>query len=224
MATRMKRRWLGQKGFTLMEIIVVLAVIGALSAVLVPVVFRYIDDARRGQAHSDANVIAAAINQMYKDTGRWPFYRVGTSALTPGASDAAFLTSNTGIDTSAAFPALSTDTLAPLAASGGVTGWTTTGKTDTLENQLIKNNPSYTITGGRAWKGPYVDKIPIVDPWGKAYLVNIGNANPAQETPGTQKWTIVISAGPNGVLDTNADTVATSSPAAGGDDILARVK
>ena len=216
----MKRSRLGQKGFTLMEIIVVLAVIGALSAVLVPVVFRYIDDARRGQAQSDANVVAAAINQMYKDTGRWPFYASGTSAAlkyTLG-TDYAFLTSNTTITGGV----LSGDATVP--AVGSATGWDTALKADSLENHLIKNTPAYATSSGRVWKGPYVDKIPLVDPWGRSYLVNIANADPGSETPGTQKWTIVISSGPNGTLETNGGTTATSSPAVGGDDILARVK
>ncbi|MBI3492938.1 MAG: prepilin-type N-terminal cleavage/methylation domain-containing protein, partial [Acidobacteria bacterium] len=72
----------GRKGFTLLEIIVVLAVIGALAAMLAPVVFRYIDDAKKAQAQNDANTIAAAVQQMFKDTGRWAFYNNGTGKLT----------------------------------------------------------------------------------------------------------------------------------------------
>ena len=87
------------KGFTLLEIIVVLAVLGALAAMLSPVVFRYIDDANRTKTQNDARVIAAAVDQMYKDTGRWPFYVVGTSKLAyTSGTDARYLTSDPDCD------------------------------------------------------------------------------------------------------------------------------
>ena len=90
----MTRITCNQKGFTLLEIVVVLAVIGAQAAMLAPVVFRYIDDANRSRAQSDANVMTAAVQQMYRDTGRWPFYKTGTGALAKAAGDADILSSN----------------------------------------------------------------------------------------------------------------------------------
>src|SRR5437773_439330 len=101
-----------QKGFTLLEIIVVLAVIGALAAMLAPVVFRYIDDAKRSQAQSDVNTLAGAIQQAYKDTGRWSFYKSGTGQLTyTSGTDASILTSNTAC--TGAGTASACDTTAP---------------------------------------------------------------------------------------------------------------
>jgi len=212
----------GQKGFTLLEIIVVLAVIGALAAMLAPVVFRYIDDAKKAQAQADTETIASAIQQMYKDTGRWAFYKDGTAKLTYTLdTDAAVLSSNT-----ACIGAASLDLTAPaVGASGMPTG---ASICDSLANQLIKNTPNggtaYSTSGGRAWKGPYLDRIPALDPWARSYLVNIGNADPNNEAFGNQVRVVVISAGPDGLLQTVVTALANSNPQVLGDDILARVK
>lgn len=208
-----------QKGFTLLEIIVVLAVLGALAAMLTPVVFRYIDDANRTRAQNDVSAIAAAINQMYKDTGRYPYYAAGDGQEgIPYASgtDAYFLTSNDGCDT-ADTDLAACDAEAP--AVGSATGWTTSQKADSITNQLIQNTPTYATTGPRAWKGPYLDAIPALDPWGRSFLVNIGEA-----TPGSAEAVFVLSAGANGTIETNGDTPGTSNPTVGGDDVVARVK
>ncbi|MBI3400883.1 MAG: prepilin-type N-terminal cleavage/methylation domain-containing protein [Acidobacteria bacterium] len=218
-----------QKGFTLLEIIVVLAVIGALAAMLAPVVFRYIDDAKRTQAQSDVNTIASAIQQMYKDTGRWAFYNNGTGKLPyTSGTDASLLTSN-GACTGAS-AAGTCDTTVPVDTSTGSTWALASGKADSLADQLILNTPftgatgtAYSASGGRAWRGPYLDRIPALDPWARSYLVSIGNADPTTE--GTnQKWVIVISAGPNGNLETLANTAGTANPVVAGDDLIARVK
>ncbi len=210
----------GQKGFTLLEIIVVLAVIGALAAILAPVVFRYIDDANKARAQADVNAIAAAINQQYKDTGRWAFYGTGTAQIPyRSAVDATLLSSNSECTGAAAAADCTANN--PEADTGAT--WAVAARTDALANQLIKNTPAYATTGVRAWKGPYLDRIPAVDPWGRNYLVNIAKADPTTEGS-TQKWVVVISAGPNGNLETAADTAGTGNPTAGGDDIVARVK
>lgn len=208
----------GQKGFTLLEIIVVLAVIGALAAMLAPVVFRYIDDAKKAQAQNDTMTIASAVQQMYKDTGRWAFYASGTGKLayTTG-TDAALLSSNTACTGGAA----SLDTTAPDVASSVFP--TTTEKCDSMARQLIQNSPAYSSSGARAWRGPYLERIPALDPWGRSYLVNIGNADPVSET-GSQKWVVAISAGPDGILQTLSNAVVTSNPQVSGDDVVARVK
>lgn len=237
-------------GFTLMEIVIVLAVIGTLLAVLTPLSFRYIDDARKAQAQHDVTLIATAIHYMYKDTGRWPFYATGTSSsLRKGTSDFDILTSNPTVTAGAT---LSNDETAPAPASAFITGWTTTLKVDSLTHQLVMNTPGYPVWPGvndpvyegdpaftrssqaPGWRGPYLTGVPTTDPWGKSYLVNIGHADPATETVLAQRWVIVISAGPNGVLDTDADTLATANPPTGdltagaappgGDDLMARVK
>ncbi|MBI3492937.1 MAG: type II secretion system protein [Acidobacteria bacterium] len=162
----------GQKGFTLLEIIVVLAVIGALAAMLAPVVFRYIDDAKKAQAQNDAFTLASAIQQMYKDTGRWPFYNNGTGKLTyTSGTDASLLTSNTACTGTAT--ASSCDTTVPVDSSTGTSWALSAGKADSLVNQLSNNTPfsgasgtAYSTSAPRPWRGPYLDRIPALDPLG----------------------------------------------------------
>src|SRR3990170_5336712 len=60
------------KGFTLVEIIVILAVISILVAILTPTVLKYIDEARGDRAGADVKNINAMINDLIKDTGQYP--------------------------------------------------------------------------------------------------------------------------------------------------------
>jgi prepilin-type N-terminal cleavage/methylation domain-containing protein len=211
------------KGFTLLEIIVVLAVLGALAAILSPVVFRYIDDANRARAQGDVRVIASAIRQMYTDTGRYAYFVDGTRVTrNHGPTDALFLTSNNACNANPA-PTGGCDTTRPTAAAG--TEWPdlASWRTQSLASQLIENDPGYATTGTTAWRGPYLGEVPSVDPWGHSYLVDIINANPATPT----SWVIAVSAGPDGILQTahsGAAAVLTANPTVGGDDIIARVK
>lgn len=205
-------------GFTLIEIIVVLAVVAALAGVLAPLAFSYLSDARRTQAQNDVNQIAVAIGTFLKDTGLPPYKNTTSADKIPAKQSGDF------------------DCLAGAAGSGftsasdSTAGWTTcyTASTtkDTLENHLITNAPSgdgtklYKTTGKTAWKGPYLPSVPA-DPWGKAFLVNISQADPAATTP---KAAWVISAGANGTLETPFDQNAGAAISAGGDDIIARIK
>jgi len=215
----MKKVMRNNQGFSILEVVVVLAVLGALAAMLSPVVFRYIDDANRSRTQSDVNTIAAAIQQQYKDTGRWPSYKTGTSKLSPtAADDAVILTSNGCAGAPAAFGAsgAACDTTKPEFDSGATWG-TATSLAGSLTDQLVKNTPAYT-----RWKGPYLDAVPPVDAWGRSYVVNIGKTDPSDATP---EIVVVLSAGANGVIKTVANSVATAGNlVVGGDDVVARVK
>ena len=207
-----------ERGFTLMEIVVVLAIVAALSAVLVPIGFSYMQDARKAQAQNDANQIAAAIGSFLKDTGVPPYKNTTSADKIPAKESADFdcLVGEQGTGFTSA-----TD-----ATTSWTTCYTTSVTKDTIENHLIKNSPAglttklYKITGKTAWKGPYLPSVPI-DPWGQPYVVNVSKIDPAASTP---KAAWVISAGPNGTLNTTFDQNAGASLSAGGDDIIARVK
>jgi prepilin-type N-terminal cleavage/methylation domain-containing protein len=208
-----------EKGMTLLEVIVVLAVLGALAAMLSPTVFRYIDDANRARSQADVRAIASAINDMYRDTGRWPFYAAttGQGPIAWAAGDASYLTSNPDCDT-ADTDLATCDLTAPTLG----TGWTGTLKADSLQNQLATNAPGYGTSGNRAWEGPYLDSIPATDAWGRSYLVNIVDANPADNDPDA---VLVVSGGPDGIIQTSADQDAQTNVTPGtSDDIIARVK
>lgn len=60
------------KGFTLMEVIGVLAVIAIIAAVATPQIFQAIQDAKVTALVQGANDLKAAVARYYKDTGTWP--------------------------------------------------------------------------------------------------------------------------------------------------------
>ncbi len=78
------------KGFTLMEILVVLAIIAILSAILLPVFARAREQGRITQCKSNLHQIGLAMQQYADDNGRYPFWlttglpTAGYSADGPG--------------------------------------------------------------------------------------------------------------------------------------------
>jgi type IV pilus assembly protein PilA len=61
-----------QKGFTLIELIVVIAILGILAAVLIPRFSGFQDKARATQALTDAKQIATAIDTFQIENNEWP--------------------------------------------------------------------------------------------------------------------------------------------------------
>ena len=61
-----------KQGFTLIEMVVVLAVVAILAAILTPTIAKNINDAKVARATNEVQVIAAAVGSFYKDMGRWP--------------------------------------------------------------------------------------------------------------------------------------------------------
>ncbi|MEM7077058.1 MAG: prepilin-type N-terminal cleavage/methylation domain-containing protein [Pseudomonadota bacterium] len=59
-------------GFTLMEVIGVLAVIAIIASIAAPQIFQAIKDARLTGTLQQANDLRTAVARYYKDTGRWP--------------------------------------------------------------------------------------------------------------------------------------------------------
>jgi general secretion pathway protein G len=61
-----------RRAFTLIELIVVIAVIGILAAIVAPNAFRAIEKGKLAKVESDSKAIKTAAFAMYADTGRWP--------------------------------------------------------------------------------------------------------------------------------------------------------
>jgi type IV pilus assembly protein PilA len=80
-----------QGGFTLIEMIVVVAIIAALAAILVPIVSSELADSEQTKALADCQRIAAAITQYIKDTRLFPTGPLGNNTVTMlyGAGNAA---------------------------------------------------------------------------------------------------------------------------------------
>lgn len=63
-------------GFTILELIVNVAIIGILSAIAIPAYIAFRDKARVAQARADMHNILLAMEQLGNDTGEWPGHQV----------------------------------------------------------------------------------------------------------------------------------------------------
>jgi general secretion pathway protein G len=79
-ATRLPRR-LAHAGFTLIELMVVLVIIGVLAALIVPNVLDRADDARATAARTDVNNLMQALKLYKLDNQRYPSGEQGLQAL-----------------------------------------------------------------------------------------------------------------------------------------------
>ena len=187
------------RGFTLIEMAIVLAAISILAAILTPVVLNYVDQARIARATADVKTIGDAIRLYQRDTARFPIYSNSTQATT---------------DTPAA-----TELVGPGVAPTATGNWLTTFTSNTdlvlsLNQNLLGLSTSAQV-GRVGYRGPYIGLLDS-DPWGNRYVVTALNLKVASTS-----WAFVISAGPNGVLDTNPLQSNTSTFVVGGDDLVA---
>ena len=131
-----------RRAFTLIEILIVLAIIAILAGILTPVTMSYIEGARVVRAQNDVEAIGKAILSFNEDTALWPIYRSG--------------------DVEPYYNILYGPGILPSGSAG---------TDDRLENQLNSNIPAYPTTGEFAWRGPYLSSLDA-DPWGNSYVVN----------------------------------------------------
>lgn len=75
------RSRLRQSGFTLIEMMVVIAIIGILAALIAPKIMGRPDDARAVAAKQDIATLMQALNLYRLDTGRYPTTEQGLTAL-----------------------------------------------------------------------------------------------------------------------------------------------
>ena len=210
---------MNKKGFTLIEMVVVLSVVAILAAILTPTIMKNINDSKVARANNEVQVIGAAMASFFKDTGRWP-----TSNGTSGNPDYLYI--------------LYGPTTANDMNSGGYSrywGKSTSvwsGRKDIFENHLMRNQPgtdgtpggtAYNTTGELRWNGPYLTDLKA-DPWGVVYSSNVISL---WYTGGNYEYyaVFVLSAGPDKIAQTSyAQDYRTTTPAPAGDDIGVRIK
>lgn len=180
------------KGFTLIEVIVVAGIIAILAGILVPLIFKEIDEAKLTRAAADVKSISTAILVLRKDTGSWPV----SASCEPTV---------TLLNGSGTMPAFSVAANWDQSAFNIFDYYLNTDDNGCWTACSANNNVK------PCWGGPYMAKV-TADPWGNAYVTN------ASEFLSTGNvW--VISAGPNGIVDTGRGANDLS-----GDDIGVRIK
>ena len=185
-----------QKGFTLIEVAVAIGVVSILSAILVPLIFKSIQDARISRTKAELKVIAAAIISQMKDTGGRPSVANGPGGAT-GAAGAVWYSSAT----------------VPGGGNAGNQTFTNLfGASGATANHLFGIPDNTPVTAEFAHKGPYLthDGLTKVDPWGSSYII-YGYDKLGQDDDGPI-W--VVSAGPDKkeIADANKPTATVKPP------------
>ena len=81
------RRYARTRGFTLIEIMVVVVIIGLLAAVIVPAVVQKVDEAKVAKAKEDIQSLETALTMYYMDNSKYPTNDQGLAALTTQPTD-----------------------------------------------------------------------------------------------------------------------------------------
>ena len=189
-------------GWSLMELVVVLAIIAILAAIITPMINSYVDRARSTSARNDVRNIATAVISFNSDTKAWPIYKTTSDVPNGDAFDAL----ETAGDDAALGGGISTDWLGASNSNGD------------LRAIINENSLSFDTTGTRAWNGAYLNDIDT-DPWGTKYYFNGIHLK-----PGGFSAAFALSAGPDKTIDTEFDQTASSTFTVGGDDIVQRVR
>ena len=239
-----------QRGITIIETTVMLAVLFVLAGAMSPIVSESVTTARVVKAKNDASMIAMAIINLQKDLG-------GDALSYGGAAPADVNTSRLPDVLESEGDAPETDDapeegiqaaqagqlLFRLPSSSGRGGnrqpvdslraqlrkWREVSA-GALDDHLVTNRRGYRYRrpgeyGG--WNGPYLSAPPKGDAWGNQFLINSawldGGSSAADAQGRPRRAVFVVSAGANGTIETPFEQPITEAQAFG-DDVVVRVQ
>ena len=229
-----------REAFTLIELLVVISIIAILAGLLLPVINKVTDNARKTVAKSAVTNIVNAVNNFQTDYGQYPAGPNVTPPFTAG-NDYAYGTDGHNNQLFLVLRALETST--PMLNTRRQSYFE--GKN--VKSQTTPRDGFYAGSGGKSTGGlggTTVSFTPgdFVDPWGNCYIVRMDSSysnavlNPYQDQLKKQDTTdtatssdtdllhfgaVAMSLGTDGLLG-NKGTAATSAAAYGdfGDDVL----
>ena len=237
-----------ERGLSLVEATVILAVLSVLTAMVAPAVRTYVQEAQAAAAQSEAEAIAVALVRMLADMGESFVLRDGSetgSAFAHGAPSHA----STGTPNHVELLVSAGDTPAVYGgvARGSGTDWDDAvddAAIQDLDDHLVLNTPgnsagnAYRTAAGMtgifnfdgddgatfnatyAWRGAYLPGPIGPDPWGNRYHVNVEFLVRPLGGPGGHVHDVfVLSAGNNDLIETAFET----DGAASGNDVIAIV-
>lgn len=189
-----------QRGFTLIEIVIALAIIGLLIAAIVPIVIQQLEKGRRARVLTDLKTIGEASQQFFNDLSGWPKPCADTESCI-------------------LYTSTSWEALGPAQFGADDVGL--------LQKRTL---PAWDAAKNFGWNGPYIKSGQVADtagaavssmsqmkdPWGNAYHYYYAAAGGG---PAGQGMLVLWSAGPNRSNESNT-SAAADVPTASGDDII----
>ncbi len=216
----------GERGFSLLELVLVLVILAILASVFLPIGIHPIREADLARANADVEDLAMGLTRFFVDLSRLPAcdgddcHRVVVAGMDQN-NGLRFLAVGPGRGSLADYY--------PDEQGGAATRWNLAAQghrirpaANNAANHLLINDPNgdgradeldYPSSGRSRWRGPYLARGSL-DPWGHAYIISVGamESGGSPIAPNARGW--IVSAGPNGILETAPDTLVL-----GGDDI-----
>ena len=183
-----------------------------------------IDQAKLGKAQPDAQALASAMQQFFKDTGKWPGQAEVATTIASGTATAKYLvTAKTADDLLPSFASGTFVTTAATCKSNSLEGFATTvsiaalpipadGAIGTTPTNTLNIN-DYLVRKPDAakypnWRGPYMQGEITSDPFGRVWLINTMPLFCAEDVTDAKPYgdlgnAWIISSGPNRTLTTS---------------------
>lgn len=209
---KMNNRQRRDKGFTLIELIFVIAIIVVLASIFVPLALDKIAQSNQAKADADLNTMAAALASHFTDVKHFPACdNADCNPITGNNNDLELLvvkSDNSAVATTDIAAMATAVTCTPAAATwNAAANLSATPARNNAFNHLIVNNPNGDASEADAatdytgWKGPYMAKQGL-DPWGNRYVIHVGamEKNGVKINTGGRGW--ILSAGEDGVFST----------------------